>query len=153
MSKSYRQGKYTVINYLKYEGDPTNVIYRSSWERILLNWLDLSANVISFSSEEVVIPYWDESSQKHRRYFMDFKAKFKQKDGSIKTYLIEVKPHSQTQPPRNSKNKRVLMEAVATYQTNQCKWNAAKKYCDERGWHFMIVTEYELGLKKRAGTH
>lgn len=149
MARQYRQGKYTVINYKKYQGDPTNVIYRSSWERILLNWLDMSQSVIQFSSEEVIIPYYDESSQKYRRYFMDFKATFRLKDGSLKTCLIEVKPYTQTQRPRNSKNKRVLMEAISTYQTNMCKWDAAKKYCDEHGWHFMIVTEYELGLKKR----
>jgi hypothetical protein len=41
------------------------------------------------------------------------------------------------------------MEAVSTYQTNICKWSAAKAYCAERGWEFMIVTEYELGLKQR----
>ena len=149
MARSYRQGKYKVINYLKYEGDPTNVIYRSSWERMLLQWLDLSKNVVSFSSEEVVIPYWDESSQKHRRYFMDFKATFRLKDGSLKTCLIEVKPFVQTQPPKNIRNKRTLMEAALTYQTNQCKWEAAKRYCDERGWHFMIITEYELGIKSK----
>lgn len=149
MSRKYRQGYYKVINYQKYQGDPTNVIYRSSWERILLNWLDLSQSVIAFSSEEVIIPYYDESSQKYRRYFMDFKAVFRLKDGSTKTCLIEVKPYAQTKPPRNTKNQRVLMESLSTYQTNMCKWQAAKKYCEERGWHFMIVTEYELGLKTR----
>lgn len=149
MAKQYRQGKYNVVNYKKYDGDPTNVIYRSSWERIVLNWLDLSQNVVSFSSEEVVIPYYDETQQKMRRYFMDIKATFRMKDNSLKTYLVEIKPFKETQPPRNIKNKRVLMEALATYQTNQCKWRAAKAYCEERGWHFMIVTEYEIGIKKR----
>lgn len=149
MAKQYRQGKYQVINYKKYDGDPTNVIYRSSWERIVLNWLDLSQNVVSFSSEEVVIPYFDETQQKMRRYFMDIKATFKMKDGSLKTYLIEIKPFKETQPPRKTKNQRVMLEALATYQTNQCKWQAAKAYCAERGWHFMIVTEYEIGIKKR----
>lgn len=150
MTKQYRQGKYNVVNYKKYDGDPTNVIYRSSWERIVLNWLDLSQNVVSFSSEEVVIPYFDETHQKMRRYFVDMKATFRMKDGSLKTYLIEIKPFKETQPPRKTKNQRVLMEALATYQTNQCKWRAAKAYCEERGWHFMIVTEYEIGIKSHS---
>ena len=31
-NKKYKQGKYILINKEKYLGDPTNIIYRSSWE-------------------------------------------------------------------------------------------------------------------------
>lgn len=41
------------------------------------------------------------------------------------------------------------MESVATYQVNLAKWEAAKKYCVKMGWEFKIVTEEELGIKKR----
>ena len=29
---------------------------------------------------------------------------------------------------------------------NACKWDAAKKYCIERGWEFKIITEKNLGI-------
>lgn len=32
VNKKYKQGKYLLQNPEKYLGDPTNVIYRSSWE-------------------------------------------------------------------------------------------------------------------------
>jgi hypothetical protein len=49
------KGKFTPINPQKYRGDATNIIYRSSWKRVML-WLDKHSQVISWSSEEVV-PY------------------------------------------------------------------------------------------------
>lgn len=151
MARSYRQGLFKPINFQKYEGDPTNIIFRSSWEKILFNWFDRSANCVLWSSEEVVIGYMSPVDGKMHRYFVDAKATFKQKDGSKKTFLIEIKPFAQTLPPKNTRNKRVLMEAVATYQVNQAKWEAARRYCEERNWTFQVVTEYELGLKKRDG--
>ena len=33
-------GKFTPKNPSKYRGDPTNIIYRSSWERRVMNYLD-----------------------------------------------------------------------------------------------------------------
>ena len=42
------------------------------------------------------------------------------------------------------------MESVATYQINQEKWVAAKSYCESKGFDFMLITEFELGLKKRS---
>lgn len=149
MSRSYRQGYYKPINYQKYEGDPTTIVYRSSWERKLFNWLDRSAACVKWSSEEVVIPYVSPVDGQPHRYFMDVKATFKGRDGATKTYLIEVKPHVQTLPPKESRNKRALLEATATYAVNQAKWAAAREYCADRGWTFQIVTEYELGIKSR----
>ena len=53
----YLQGKYKVRNEAKYNGDASNVIYRSSWELKFLVWCDNNPNVVSFSSEEIIIPY------------------------------------------------------------------------------------------------
>lgn len=43
--RQYYQGKYKVKNYQKYKGDPTNVIYRSSWELKFLKYCDDNDNV------------------------------------------------------------------------------------------------------------
>jgi len=149
MASKFRQGIFKPINYAKYEGDPTNIVYRSSWELIVLKWMDVSSTVVKYSSEEIIIPYISNVDGKSHRYFPDMKATFKQKDGSLKTFLIEIKPYTQTIPPKNNKNKRILMEQLATYEVNQNKWEAARKYCKDRGYEFMIITEYEIGLKKR----
>lgn len=149
MAREYRQGLFKPINYQKYAGDPTNIVYRSSWELKLFAWLDRSNACVSWSSEETVIPYISPVDGKPHRYFMDVKATFVNKAGEKKTYLIEVKPFAQTQPPRQTRNKRALMEATATYAVNQAKWAAAQEYCLDRGWTFKIVTEYELGIKSK----
>ena len=31
-----------------------------------------------------------------------------------------------------------------TYVINQCKWEAARKWCDKHGYKFLILTEKEL---------
>ena len=41
----------------KYKGDPTNIIYRSLWERKLMVWCDKNENVLEWGSEEIIIPY------------------------------------------------------------------------------------------------
>ena len=77
--------------------------------------------------------------------------KVQDSDGHIRTIMIEIKPYSQTQsPPTNPKRKtKSWLYSVHTYVTNMAKWEAAKSICEDRGWEFQIITEYELGLKKR----
>ena len=53
--KNYKQGLYRIKNRQKYVGDADNIIFRSSWELKLLKWLDDHPDVISFSSEELII--------------------------------------------------------------------------------------------------
>ncbi len=146
--RSFRQGRYIPINKEKYKGDPTNIIYRSSYELKFMKWLDLSSACTEWQSEEFAIPYRSPVDDKIHRYFIDFKITLKQ-NNIQKTYLVEVKPFHQTQPPKNTKNKKALIESVMTYQVNQAKWDAAKKHCQGNGWEFKIVTEYELGIKHR----
>lgn len=144
--KCYK-GKYVVKNPEKYTGDPSNVIYRSSWELKFMNWCDMNSSVLKWSSEETVIPYKCGTDNRYHRYFVDFKVQLKSRTGQLKTYLVEVKPSAQTVPPNypGRRTKRYLTEAM-TFVKNQSKWDAAKQYCLERGWEFMIITEKELGL-------
>ena len=144
----YYQGKFKPKNPEKYAGDPTNIIYRSSWELKFMNWCDSSTNVLKYSSEETIIPYRCPTDNRLHRYFVDFRIQIRSRDGSIKTYLVEVKPDGQTKPPvyPGRKTKRYLTEAM-TFMKNQAKWEAAVNYCKDRGWEFKIITEKELGLK------
>jgi len=142
------KGFFKPKNPQKYKGNPSNIIYRSRWECLLMDRFDKDPNVISWGSEEVVIPYRSPVDNRMHRYFVDFIATIINKDGVKKTVLIEVKPAAQTKPPvvQNSKTRRYITE-VMTWGVNEAKWIAAKEYCKDRGWEFMIFTEHELGLK------
>lgn len=144
----YKQGKFTPINYKKYIGDPTNIIFRSSWEKKIMEYLDSNPNIIRWSSEEIVIPYYSPVDNRWRRYFPDFYLEAKEASGGIKKMLLEVKPKAQTQEPKKPQRttKRYITE-VMTYGTNKSKWDAAIEYCKDRGWEFRLITETELFKK------
>jgi len=134
----------------KYKGDPSNIIYRSRWELMVMMKFDAHPNILEWSSEEVVIPYIDPITNVKRRYFPDFWCKKKNRsNGQIEETLIEVKPLAQTKPPQvrtGKPNKRYLNE-VRTWGVNEAKWEAAKDLCMMKKWQFVIITERELGLK------
>ena len=127
--KSYK-GKYKVINYKKYKGDPTGVIYRSLWEKKFMTWCDSNPKVLQWNSEEIIIPYKDPVQKKWRRYFPDFWVKIKESTGT-KSYLIEVKPKRQVEGPKpQAKKTKTYINEVMTYATNTAKWEAANDYCN-----------------------
>lgn len=146
--RKYHQGKYKIKNRDKYLGDPDNIIYRSSWELKVLQWLDNHPDVISFSSEEIVIPYISPSDGRYHRYFPDFFVKIRAKDGTIKSMILEVKPHAQSiEPVKKTKITKRYINEVVTYGVNQAKWKAAEEYCKDRKWEFKVLTEHDLGIK------
>jgi hypothetical protein len=144
----FHKRKYVPMFPEKYSGDPTCIIMRSSWETRFASWCDKNPSVIKWKSEETVVPYRCPTDDKLHRYFIDFQIQIRQKDGLLKTYLVEVKPSAQTKPPvfPGKRTKRYITESY-TYIKNQAKWEAADNYAKDRGWQFKIITEYELGLK------
>ena len=142
---SYK-GWFRPRNPQKYNGDSNNIVYRSSWELRVMKYLDENPNVIWWASEELHIPYVSPVDKKVHRYFPDFIVKAKQKDGTIKTLVLEVKPEKQTQLPTQKRKTQRFLQEVATYAINQEKWRAADLFCKEHGWQFKIITEKDLGL-------
>lgn len=144
----YYSGKFSPKNYSKYKGNPTNIIYRSSWELKFMNYCDLNSSILEWNSEEVVIPYFCPVNQKYRRYFVDFYIKARERDGNIKKYLIEIKPKYKLSMPDQQpkrKTKRWLNESM-NYAINQAKWKAAQEYCEDRLMEFKILTEDDLNV-------
>lgn len=139
------KGKFTPKNPSKYIGDRYKIIYRSSWEMIFMAKLDKDPTVKKWSSEEVRIPYISPIDGKRHTYYVDFFIEYT--DG--KKILIEIKPAKETKPPqvKTKKTKRYLKEVI-TWGINEAKWEAAKQYCINKGWEFLIYTEKELGIKK-----
>jgi len=77
-------GLFKPKNPQKYVGDPTNIVYRSSWECKVMSWLDRNPSIISWASEELIIPYKSPVDNRFHRYFPDFYIKSENK-------IIEVK--------------------------------------------------------------
>jgi hypothetical protein len=73
-------------------------------------------------------------------------------NGTFEEILIEIKPDAQTRPPDVAKRNatktgrisRRYLNEVKRWGTNDAKWMSAKKYCDARGWKFLIMTEKDL---------
>ena len=131
----------------KYVGDVKNIVYRSSWELRFMSELDKHPDVLMWSSEECVVPYFDPTSNRTRRYFPDFIIKRKNKEGVVQTLMVEIKPYHETQKPENTagKSRRRFLKEAMTYGKNISKWKAAQAYCLEKGWLFKVLTERELG--------
>lgn len=148
MAYEYKQGFFKPRFPDKYIGDPTNIVYRSGWERRVMQYLDENTSILKWASEEVVIPYISPLDNRPHRYFVDFYVEAKMADGSMKKMLIEVKPAAQTKPPKTPKRKtkRYITE-VKTWGVNDAKWRAAREYCKDKGWEFLIVTEAQLFKK------
>ncbi len=141
-------GKFRPSNYLKYKGDPTNIIYRSLWELKFMNYCDKNENILEWGSEELWIPYVSPKDNRVHRYFPDFYIKYRNRQGNIQKSLIEIKPLKQTKKPNMSPKRKTKtwMNEVVTYGVNQAKWKAAEEFCEDRLWDFKILTEKELGI-------
>lgn len=136
---SYK-GKFKPRNPQKYVGDPNNIVYRSTWEHKVMSWLDSRQDIISWSSEEMCIPYISPVDGKRHRYFPDFIVKVRTSSGQIQTMMVEVKPEKQSRPPE--KRKRVTkqyIQEVVTWGINQSKWKSAIEYCKDRNWQFIVM--------------
>ena len=143
---SYK-GKYYPSYPRKYKGDPTNIIYRSLWERKFMVYCDKNESILEWASEEISIPYRSPIDNRVHRYFPDFYMKVQERGGKVKRYVIEVKPAKQTKPPVKPKRqtKGYIREAYE-YAKNQAKWKMAREFCADRQWEFKVVTEKELGI-------
>ena len=144
-NKMLIQGRYKAKNPSKYKGDPSNIIFRSSWELTCFKYLDNNASVIKWASEEFFVPYKHPMTGRISRYFPDIWIKYKNKDNIITETVWEVKPKKYTEPPRIPKRKTKSWAYTAEqFVINQAKWKAAEAYCKKRGQSFQIITEDHL---------
>ncbi len=145
---SYK-GRYNPINPKKYRGNPNQIIYRSLWERKVMVYCDKNDAILEWGSEEIIVPYLSPWDGRIHRYFPDFYMKVKQADGSIKKFIVEVKPKAQTKEPiKNPKRKtRKWFGEVKNWGINQAKWKSAEEYCKDQGMEFKIFTEDHINPK------
>ncbi len=143
--KGKKLEKFVPFNVGKYKGKYP-IIIRSSWERMMCQWLDSNTDVTEWSSESHIIYYYDPVQMKNRRYYPDFFAKILNKNRQSVRYIIEVKPHKETIAPRVTKKQstKTKLHNESTYLTNQAKFEAAGEYCKKMGYQFKILTEKEI---------
>jgi hypothetical protein len=144
MKRRYpKKTKFVPQNPGKYVGKYP-IVCRSSWERNFAQWLDCQKQVLEWSSEGIIITYFDPVFGKMRRYFPDFYMKTK-----AGKFIIEIKPYKETIPPRKSKKKsrKTVITEQNTYKRNQAKFEAAERFAENIGMTFKIYTERELYKK------
>ena len=144
---SYK-GRFKPLNPSKYAGNSSNIIYSSSYELKFMAYLDKHPDVISWASEEMRLPYISPIDNRRHEYYPDFLVRKRNRDRSEETMMIEIKPHSQANPPvqTKGKTKKRFLQEVMTWGVNEAKWKAASALCEHNGWRFCVMTEYELGI-------
>lgn len=150
----YHQGKYKLQNVEKYIGDPTEILYRSSWELKFCQYCDLNPGVLKWGSEVFKIPYIDRLGHSHV-YIPDFYLETinKEHPDLMNRFLVEVKPEKQIREPvipMNITEKKLkgLEYDLKEWQKNKYKWVYTKEWCKNRDITFWLVTEEHLSQLK-----
>jgi hypothetical protein len=138
------KGNYIPQNPQKYKGDPQKIIYRSLWERRVMNYLDNHSQILWWSSEELAIPYVSPVDQRVHKYYVDFIFHVLNKNGKTVTHMWEIKPYKQTVRPEQKRRTKKFLQEAATYAVNQEKWKAAELLCLQNNWKFSLITEKDI---------
>jgi len=162
-----RQGYAVISNPDKYIGDPTKIIYRSSWEYSFIKYCDSSPSVLRWSSEPIAVKYFDKVSklvecQKYgldpnnptnwiqKNYYIDFWCVVDKGNGETRKMFIEIKPSNKlikpVPPPEKSSPAahKKFNTLAKEYLINEEKFRAMKKYAEANGAEFHVFTEKTL---------
>lgn len=107
------------------------IIYRSSYEKKFIYWLENNPSVKHWGSECLKIPYLYIDGKTHS-YYPDYFVEMH--DGTC--MVVEIKPSSQTLKPLNEN-----CWAYNAYVKNMCKWKATMEFCKSKGYQFKVITE------------
>lgn len=139
MSLKFSQGVFKPKNPEKYIGKKMPV-WRSSWERTFMMFLDNNPSVQQWASESIKIPYRDPLTGRNTVYVPDFLIVYIDKNMKTHAELVEIKPANQTLKERVGKS----AYNQAQYIKNQAKWAACQSWCQQHGVRFRILTEHDI---------
>ena len=145
MSK-YSQGRFIPKNPDKLIGKQ-EVVFRSSWELTVMNFLDSHPSVIQWASESIRIPYTNPLTGRPSQYVPDFMVLYQDKNGKRRAEVLEVKP-SKEALAENARSKR----DKAFILINTAKWAAAMTWCKKNGMGFRVLTESDIYVTKPKKT-
>jgi hypothetical protein len=115
------------------------IFYRSSWELLMMNFLDNHPSVIQWSSESIRIPYTNPLTGQRTQYIPDFFILSQDKHGKRQAEMIEVKPKREAlmEHARSQRDKAFLA-------INTAKFAAAMIWAKKNGVRFSVITEDQL---------
>jgi hypothetical protein len=142
----FLQGYFQIKNKEKYIGNYLNIIFRSSFEKIFFILSDQSPDIIRWNSERIRIQYISPVDNKIHNYYPDVYIEQKQKNGSIKKIIIEIKGKSFLEIPKKPKTNDVkshkrFMFKLQKYAIIVAKKRACEIYCQKIGAEYLILTD------------
>lgn len=162
-NSNYHQGNFIPKNKIKVIklNNQGGIYYRSSWELKVMTWFDNNESISKWGAECVKIPYqqthYEKSGDinlKSHNYFPDFYYEMQLSNGEIKKVIAELKPMKEflmvkklqemkIEIPDNPSLKKLrnIEYDVKMAQKNNEKWKSMIKFCDKKGWEFVIITE------------
>jgi hypothetical protein len=164
-NSKYDQGNYIPKNKDKVLklNNQGGIFYRSSWEKKIMTWLDHKKEIVKWGAECMRVPYQvttvveGDLKLKSHSYFPDFYYELRKDNGEIKHVVVEVKPQKEyedallfesgefkVQENLNLKKLKNLEYRFKTAQKNSEKWKTMIKWCDKKGYEFIIITEQHL---------
>lgn len=163
-NSKYNSGNYIPVNkdkVLKLNSDG-GVYYRSSWEKKIMFWLDHKKEITKWGAECMRIPYQmthyeqGDVKLKQHSYFPDFYYEMRTADGNLKQVVVEVKPMKEYKmvqllnegklnvPEKGIKKLKNFEYDLKMAHKNKNKWETMIKWCDKKGYDFIIITEEHL---------
>jgi hypothetical protein len=164
----YDQGNYIPKNKGKVIklNDYGGLWYRSSLEKRIMVWLDLKEEIIKWGAECLRVPYQlkkvkngDILLEQHS-YYPDFYYEMKS-NNVIKKIVVEVKPMKEYEDAilfekglfkvsenLTSKKLKNLEYRFKNAQKNCEKWQTMIKWCEKKGYEFIVITENHLNKIK-----
>jgi hypothetical protein len=138
-ARTTMKGRFVPKHPEKYLGDPKRIIFRSSWEVRLFQWLDRTPAVMQWASEEFSIPYLSPVDNAVHQYYPDALVIYKDKFGNLKKEIVEIKPYKETvlTPKATDRDKMALI-------INTAKWKAAARFAQLQGMTFRVITEKSM---------
>lgn len=163
-NSNYNQGNYIPVNKDKVIklNSQGGVFYRSSWEKIIMTWLDSKPEIIKWGSENLKIPYQmthfdgGDVRIKEHCYYPDFYYEMRTPGGELRKVVVEVKPQKEynmvlalnegrlTVPQNTGKKLKNFEYDLKTAYKNKNKWETMISWCSKKGYEFIIITEEHL---------
>jgi hypothetical protein len=127
-----------------------------------MTWLDHKDEIIRWGAECLKIPYqmthFDNGDMriKEHCYYPDFYYEMRISDTEIKSVVVEVKPMKEYKmvldlnegklnvPDKGLKKLKNFEYDLKMAQKNKSKWETMIKWCDKKGYDFIIITEEHL---------
>lgn len=141
----HSKGFFHPRNPKKYVGNLNKIIYRSSWEKDFMGFLDNNIKVIRWCSESIPIPYLKPTTGRVHKYYPDFYVEYYNHHNKITQDIVEVKPDKQIRKPTTKgKSKKTQLYEAIQWSVNMAKWKHAKLFCDKYGFNFKVLSEKDI---------